>query len=160
MSFFENRYASTETTTHRKDGAEYTIPRTTTEYHTGKMILDGCIALLVLIMLFGSIYTVEEGHIGIKKRFSEAVSQVSPGLHFKMPFIDSVTEIEVRTRKNEEKMQSSTSEQMPVTVSVSVNWTVDKTAALELYREYGGLAQFESRILDPRFRSEIGRAHV
>jgi regulator of protease activity HflC (stomatin/prohibitin superfamily) len=110
-------------------------------------------AVVSLILLMGSIYTVNEGHIGIVKRFSEAKEQVNPGLHFKVPFIDSVEEIEVRTRKNEEKMASSTKEQMPVTVSVSVNWTVDKTAALELFRQYGGLSQFESRILDPRFRS-------
>jgi regulator of protease activity HflC (stomatin/prohibitin superfamily) len=110
-------------------------------------------AAVGLILLMGSIYTVNEGHIGIVKRFSEAKEQVTPGLHFKVPFIDSVEEIEVRTRKNEEKMASSTKEQMPVTVSVSVNWTVDKTAALELFRQYGGLTQFESRILDPRFRS-------
>ena len=112
----------------------------------------GSIAV-ILIILASSVYTVNEGHIGIVKRFSEAKEQVNPGLHFKVPFIDSVEEIEVRTRKNEERMASSTKEQMPVTVSVSVNWTVDKTAALELFRQYGGLSQFESRILDPRFRS-------
>lgn len=111
------------------------------------------IAALVVMGLFGSVYTVNEGHIGIVKRFSEAKKQVSPGLHFKMPIIDSVEEIEVRTRKNEEKMASSTKEQMPVTLIVSVNWTVEKSAALDLYRQYGGLSQFESRILDPRFRS-------
>jgi len=111
------------------------------------------VVLLVIISLIGSVYTVNEGHIGIVKRFSEAKEQVSPGLHFKVPFIDSVEEIEVRTRKNEEKMASSTQEQMPVTLLVSVNWTVEKSAALDLYRQYGGLSQFESRILDPRFRS-------
>ena len=109
--------------------------------------------LVGIILVFSSIYTVNEGHIGIVKRFSEAKEQVNPGLHFKIPLIDSVEEIEVRTRKNEEKMASSTKEQMPVTVSVSVNWTVDKAAALELFRQYGGLSQFENRILDPRFRS-------
>jgi len=111
------------------------------------------LVVVSVILLMGSIYTVNEGHIGIVKRFSEAKKQVSPGLHFKVPMIDSVEEIEVRTRKNEEKMASSTKEQMPVTISVSVNWTVDKTAALELFRQYGGLSQFENRILDPRFRS-------
>ena len=110
-------------------------------------------AVVAVIIFFSSVYTVNEGHIGIVKRFSEAKEQVNPGLHFKVPFIDSVEEIEVRTRKNEEKMASSTKEQMPVTIIVSVNWTVDKTAALELFRQYGGLTQFENRILDPRFRS-------
>lgn len=109
--------------------------------------------MVLVAVLFSSVYTVNEGHIGIVKRFSEAKEQVNPGLHSKVPFIDGVEEIEVRTRKNEEKMASSTKEQMPVTVVVSVNWTVDKSAALELFRQYGGLTQFESRILDPRFRS-------
>lgn len=117
------------------------------------IIIDAVIVIALLITLFGSIYTVNEGHVGIVKRFSEARAQVSPGLHFKVPLIDSVEEIEVRTRKNEEKMASSTQEQMPVTVVVSVNWTVEKSAALDLFRQYGGLSQFEQRILDPRFRS-------
>jgi len=111
------------------------------------------IVVVAVTLLFSSIYTVSEGTIGIVKRFSEAKEQVNPGLHFKVPFIDIVEEIEVRTRKNEEKMLSSTKEQMPVTVTVSLNWTVDKTAALELFRQYGGLQQFESRVLDPKFRS-------
>ncbi len=118
-----------------------------------KIPLKSIAIAIVVLMLFISVYTVDEGHIGIVKRFSQAKEQVNPGLHFKIPFIDSVVEMEVRTRKNEEKMASSTKEQMPVTVVVSVNWTVDKSAALDLYKQYGGLAQFENRILDPRFRS-------
>lgn len=68
----------------------------------------GVVGLIGIVALFGTVYTVEEGHIGIVKRFNEAKSQVNPGLHFKIPFIDSVESIEVRTRKNEEKMSSST----------------------------------------------------
>ena len=115
----------------------------------------GALALTAFMLLFLTFYTVDEGHIGIVKRFGEAKSDVAPGLHIKFPFIDSVEEIEVRTRKNEEKMPSSTAEQMPTTVEVSVNWTVEKTAALDLYKRYGGLTQFEQRILDPRFRSAV-----
>lgn len=110
-------------------------------------------AIIAISIVFSSVYTVEEGHVGIVKRFGEAKYQENPGLHFKIPFIDSVEPIEVRTRKNAEKMASSTQEQMPVTIEVSVNWTVDKDAALDLFRKYGGLVQFEQRILDPRFRS-------
>ena len=111
------------------------------------------IALLALTTLFKTIYTVDEGHVGVIKRFGEARYQVSPGLHFKVPYMDSVQSMEVRTRKNEERMSSSTKEQMPVQVSVSVNWTVQKEFALDLFKKYGGLSQFEQRILDPRFRS-------
>lgn len=108
---------------------------------------------LVVIAVFNSYYIVIEGHVGVVKRFGEAMDQENPGLHFKIPFIETVEMIEVRTRKNAEKMASSTKEQMPVTVEVSVNWTVNKEAALDLFKRYGGLSQFEQRILDPRFRS-------
>ncbi len=111
--------------------------------------------LVAVILFFMAIYTVPEGHVGIVKRFSEAKEQVDPGLHIKIPFVDSVEEMEMRMRKNEEKMGSSTSEQMPATVIATVNWTVDKSAALDLYRNYGGLDQFESRVLDTRFRAAV-----
>lgn len=116
-------------------------------------VSSGLLGIIGLTTVLSSVYTVEEGHIGIVKRFSEAKEQVNPGLHYKVPFIDSVEEIEVRTRKNVEEMGSATSEQMPVTVTVSVNWTVEKEAGLDLFKKYGGLVQFENRILDPRFRS-------
>lgn len=108
---------------------------------------------VVIIAVLSSYYIVVEGHVGVVKRFGEAMDQENPGLHFKIPFIETVEMIEVRTRKNAEKMASSTKEQMPVTVEVSVNWTVNKEAALDLFKKYGGLNQFEQRILDPRFRS-------
>ncbi|MDH5204141.1 MAG: prohibitin family protein [Hylemonella sp.] len=109
--------------------------------------------LVVGVLVLSSYFIVIEGHVGVVKRFGEARHQENPGLHFKIPFIETVELIEVRTRKNAEKMASSTKEQMPVTVEVSVNWTVNKDAALDLFRRYGGLDQFEQRILDPRFRS-------
>ncbi len=109
--------------------------------------------IILVIAILNSYFIVIEGHAGVVKRFGEAKDQESPGLHFKVPFIETVEMIEVRTRKNAEKMASSTKEQMPVTVEVSVNWTVNKEAALDLFKRYGGLNQFEQRILDPRFRS-------
>lgn len=98
-------------------------------------------------------YTVEEGHVGVLKSFGQAVEQVGPGLHLKVPIMHNVEIIEVRTRKNEERLPASSKEQMPLTVIVSINWTVNKAEAMDLYSNYGGLAQFESRIIDPRLRS-------
>ncbi|MEW5251117.1 prohibitin family protein [Microbulbifer sp. 2201CG32-9] len=120
---------------------------------TPSNIFKVVVVLLALMAIINSYYIVIEGHVGVVKRFGEAKDQQNPGLHFKIPFIETVEMIEVRTRKNAEKMASSTKEQMPVTVEVSVNWTVNKEAALDLFKRYGGLNQFEQRILDPRFRS-------
>ena len=120
---------------------------------TKKNFIIAVMVLFLLITTDSAIYTVDEGHVGIVKRFGEAVSQSDPGIHLKMPFVDSVIEVEVRTRISKESMKSATSEQMPITAMVSVNWTITKTSALAMYKKYGGLDQFENRILDPKLRS-------
>lgn len=117
--------------------------------HLGKIAA----AVIVGIILWQVPYTIDEGHVGIVKRFGEATTQVNPGLHTKIPFADSIEELEIRTRKNSENLKASTFEQMPVQAAVSVNWTVIRAEAFELYKGYGGLDQFENRILDPRLRS-------
>jgi len=125
------------------------IDTTVATKHIGKAVL-AAITALVLWQVF---YTIDEGHVGIVKRFGEATTQVNPGLHTKIPFADSIEELEIRTRKNSESLKASTFEQMPVQAEVSVNWTVIRAEAFELYKGYGGLDQFENRILDPRLRS-------
>lgn len=116
------------------------------------------LAFFCLIVFFKTVYVVDEGHVGIVKRLGKATHQELPGVHVKVPFVDSVVTIEVRTRKNEETMPSATAEQMPVTVHASLNWTVSKESAIDLYKLYGGLDQFESRIVDPRFRTAVKAA--
>lgn len=119
----------------------------------GRAITPTIIGLLVLFLLLGSVYTVEEGHVGIVKRWSKAVDQVGPGLHVKIPIADSIERIEVRQRKNVEDLAAATKNQLPTTATVSINWTVNRNSAMELFIHYGGLDQFETRILDPKLRS-------
>lgn len=109
--------------------------------------------VIVAIAAFLSIYTIQEGHVGVVKRFGKAVEQVDPGIHAKVPFVDFVEEIEVRQRKNVEELSAATQNQLPIRASVSINWTVDRSSAMELFIRYGGLDQFENRILDPKLRS-------
>lgn len=117
--------------------------------HLGKI----AVAAVSAAVLWQVFYTIDEGHVGIVKRFGEATTQVNPGLHTKVPFADGIEELEIRTRKNSENLKASTFEQMPVQAEVSVNWTVIRAEAFNLYKGYGGLDQFENRILDPRLRS-------
>ncbi len=110
-------------------------------------------ALLGGILVYVAVYTVPEGHVGVVKRWSKAVGQVGPGLHVKIPVADRIEKIEVRQRKNVEELAAATKNQLPTTAIVSINWTVNRNSAMDLFINYGGLDQFESRILDPKLRS-------
>ena len=119
-------------------------------------IIAGVVLLpLLVISLLLSWYITPEGHLDVVKRFGKAVSVSEPGLNFKIPLVDSTTTIEVRTRKNVETMGGATLEQMPVSITASMNWTANKTDILRLFVDYGSLEQFESRVIDPKFRALI-----
>jgi regulator of protease activity HflC (stomatin/prohibitin superfamily) len=118
-----------------------------------KVVVGGTLATVAAILILMSFYVIDEGHVGIVKRFGEAITQNKAGLHTKIPIVDSVEIIEIRTKRNIEKLAAATSEQMPIQAEVSVNWTVNRESAFKLFVDYGGLDQFENRILDSRLRS-------
>ena len=111
------------------------------------------LAVLVLLSVIMAVNIVKEGHVGVVKRFGKAQRQVGPGLQIVVPFIEGIERIDVRQRKNLEELAAATADQLAITAVVSINWTVDKEAAMDLFIRYGGLSQFESRILDPKLRS-------
>lgn len=56
------------------------------------------IALVVILVLvgFSSVYTVDTKEVGIITRFGEYISEAQPGLNFKAPFIDQVELVPVQ----------------------------------------------------------------
>ena len=49
------------------------------------------VLILAAVCLFNSVYTVEENEYGCTVRLSKIISTTDePGLHFKVPFLDSV----------------------------------------------------------------------
>jgi len=62
-----------------------------------KKILFGIAALLLVIILFGSYYTVEADSQVVVQRFGRYHETVDPGLHFKIPLgVDRITPVRVR----------------------------------------------------------------
>ena len=118
-----------------------------------KRIACGVGVVILILFAWSSVYTVQEGHMGIVKRWGKATEQVGPGLHFKIPIMHKIEHLDVRQRKNVEELFAATQNQLAIRVTTSINWTVNKSAAIDLFRDYGGLDQFEGRILDPKLRS-------
>ena len=128
-----------------------------------KRIGLGFIAATILFTFLGSFYTVDTGQVAIVKRFGKAVRMETDGLHLKAPWVEDTVTMEIRTRKYQQVMIVSTTGkiedkngktkvelQMPSAVKISANWNIPKEYALEIYIKYGGLTQFEDRVLDPR----------
>ena len=52
-------------------------------------------SFFVLLALLSSVYTIDPGEVGVVQRFGKLSSYSNPGLHLKIPFIDSLTKVNV-----------------------------------------------------------------
>lgn len=112
------------------------------------LITAGVILAAVLILLFFSVTTVASGHRGVLLQLGEVKPTIlDEGLHFKLPFIQSVQPIEVRVQKEESSQTAASKDLQTVTATVAVNFSVDPNAVNKLYQEIG--MDYKGRIIDP-----------
>ncbi len=68
-----------------------------------RAIVPAVIAVLAVIGLWGSFYTVQAEEVGVVLRFQKYIKTVEPGLRFKIPFwIDIVEKVPVRRQLKQE----------------------------------------------------------
>ncbi len=113
------------------------------------------IAALVLITIWLGIYRIDAGHVGIVKRFGNVIEVVDPGLHIKLPWADTVEEMEVRERAFSMNLDAASQDPLEMPISVTVNWLVKRDHVKDLYIQFGSLDQFEKRIILPRLNDTV-----
>jgi modulator of FtsH protease HflK len=68
----------------------------------GRTILMGVIALFLVVVLFSSFYQVEPEEIGLILRFGRYARTTDPGLHMKLPFVETVLKVPVQRQLKHE----------------------------------------------------------
>jgi len=111
-----------------------------------KWIITGIIALLVVIVAATSMYTVKENEYACTFRFSEIIKTTStPGLHFKIPFVDGVKYFPKSTQFYDiPPSEVLTSDKQNMTVDCYVLWHISDPQ--QFYRALGGTVQAEERL--------------
>lgn len=113
------------------------------------------IVVLTLLTLFLGVYRIDAGHVGIVKRFGNVVDVVDPGLHVKIPYADTVEEMEVRERAFSMNLDAASQDPLELPITVTVNWLVKRSNVKDLYIQFGSLQQFEARIIQPRLNDAV-----
>lgn len=112
--------------------------------------------LFLLINIFGCFTTIKTGEVGIKVRFGEIVSSTTDtGIVFKLPFED-IKKINVKVQKyeNEETFSTSTKDlQIVNNIKVSINYQIDGTKAVDLYKTVG--TNYQTTVLEPSIQETI-----
>jgi regulator of protease activity HflC (stomatin/prohibitin superfamily) len=109
------------------------------------------IALAVIILATSLFYEVPAGNIGVVLRFS-AVDRVSyPGINIKLPLVERVVLMNVRTQKDEVQATAMSENLQVVTSLIAVNYHLDGTRAKEVYENVG--ADYANIIVAPAIQN-------
>ena len=111
-----------------------------------KTIIIIALVLVLVIGLSGALFTVREDQYACTFRFSEIVAtNDTPGLHFKMPFVDSVKYYSKATQFYDiPPSEVLTSDKQNMTVDCYILWKIADPQ--QFYRALGTTAKAEERL--------------
>lgn len=116
--------------------------------------------IIALVVIGGitaaAVQIVNAGHRGVLLHWSAVDTSVPPleeGLHFVVPFQDTVVNMEVRTLKFVKSTSSASKDLQTVSTEVTVNYHPSPNSVNLLYKEVG--PDYESRIIQPAIEEVI-----
>lgn len=125
------------------------------------------VVIILIGILFSSVYVVEEGTRGIVLRFNKIIGLSDPGLHFKLPGVDNVRIIDAKIQTTDSSNNSGreqkfiTREKKDLIVDYYAQW---KIVDFERYYEtVAGGNSVENLLLarlNGRLRAEIGKLDI
>lgn len=124
-----------------------------------------------LVMTYSSIFIIQEGQKGILLRFGKVLREnndkaiiFSPGLHFKLPFLEKVKTLDARTQTMDNQADRFvTKEKKDLIVDSYIKWRISDFSRYYLSTGGGDIFQAElllKRKFSDRLRSEIGKLNV
>jgi prohibitin 2 len=95
------------------------------------------LALIVIVVLLFTFFIVPAGSVGVVTRFG-AVNRVAyPGMGMKIPLVEWVVRMDVRTQKDEVATSAASRDLLVVTSTIAVNYHLDGQYAVDVYQNIG-----------------------
>ena len=110
--------------------------------------------VLIVILLFMAVFTVSAGERGVLMTFGKpSMDAMDEGLHFKIPFFQTVKKMEVRTQKVEVGADSASKDLQMVQTTIALNYHLMPESVPRLYQEIG--KDYRERIIDPAIQESV-----
>jgi regulator of protease activity HflC (stomatin/prohibitin superfamily) len=117
---------------------------------------------IFLTVALGSWYTIDETERGVILRNGALIGTADPGLHFKMPWIDTVDTFSVTSHKQQYgDSQSNTGlstysrDQQPAMIRLSVTYRIPPGKVSDVYKNYYNVDNLVTRSLDPKVAEHV-----
>ncbi len=131
--------------------SKYQQPKIDVNFGKAKGVVIGIIVLIIIgVVAAQSAQIVDSGHRGVLLHWNAVDTSVPPleeGLHFVVPFQDTIVNMEVRTLKFVKSTSSASKDLQTVTTEVTVNYRPSPASVHTIYKEVG--LQYENRVIQP-----------
>ena len=102
------------------------------------IIITAAVVVLVAIIAGTCFTVVRAGHTGVVLTFGAVEDKMmSEGLNFKIPFVQTVVQMNNRTQKTETEGTASSKDLQILSYVVAVNYHVDDASSAKLYQDVG-----------------------
>src|SRR6476660_1133803 len=120
------------------------------------IIAAAVVGLVVLAGILGSWYTIDQTERGVLLRTGAVIGTAQPGLGFKVPFIDTVEKIGVKTIiYTWNKMNSYSFDQQPGDLNISVPLRASPDKVADLYAKFGRLDTAVNQVVSPVVNQQV-----
>jgi len=137
--------------------SRYETPKINVNVGAAKAIGIAVIALIVIgVITAAAVTIVDAGHRGVLLHWNAVDTTIAPldeGLHFIVPFADSVVQMEVRTLKYTKSTSSASKDLQTVSTEVTVNYHPSYESIHILYKEVG--LDYENRVIQPAIEEVV-----
>lgn len=127
------------------------------------------ILIIIVIVLLGGVYTIDAGDRGIILTFGKASTTISqPGIHLKIPLVQSLVVYSIRTRtisfdnkqatgtaSEYSSLSAASKDLQDVQIGTVVNYHINEKDVLNIYQQYGDSQTYEVNILEPIIRNTV-----
>ena len=119
-----------------------------------KFALWGIICLVGIIIISGSIYTISAGNRGVLLTMGKpSMDSVGEGFHMKLPIIQSIKKMEVRTQKITTVADSASKDLQDVQTTIALNFHLSPEEVPKLYQQIG--KAYGERIIAPSIQESV-----
>lgn len=110
--------------------------------------------IVIIFVMVQSVVIVEAGHRGVVLYFGAVENRVLPeGVHFVIPFVEKVIQMEVRTQKFQAESSAASNDLQEVETVIALNYRLDPNEVNKVYQLLG--ANYADRLISPTIQESV-----
>ena len=120
------------------------------------LIVSGAIIVIALLLIGGIFVQIGPGQRGVLMTFGAVNNGVlEPGLHFKLPFMQSVARMDVQVQNSQGAETAASLDLQNVSTTVATNWHILPADAEWVYQHIGGESDLVDKIIRPAISNSV-----